>query len=197
MIRAALPKSSRPDRQQQLFKKRPLDNTRRDKRSIEGAVVDLFSGTPLNIFERASTVSDICETWSRLEKNDLKLAVTHPPRNYFEKMALWTEQGKIWKFPIDNEQGWDVEHQTDFTEHVMLETHLEGWCPNKGPIRHFMELVCVGLSKNNFLSAKEKYEHIMWYKGYFEEKKDALGELLTVGIEDNSSEVDSQKQVKA
>lgn len=163
---------------------------RRERKPKEFSSVDLFGGTPLNIFEKVSTAIDPCTTWSKLAKRELKLTVTHPPRNYFEKMALWTDQGKVWKFPIDNEQGWDEEHKTDFTEHVMLEMHLD-WCPQKGPIRHFMELVCVGLSKNNFLSAKEKKDHIMWYKGYFEEKKDLLGELLTLGQEIEQKKIEA------
>lgn len=93
---------------------------------------------------------------------------------------MWTDQGKLWKFPIDNEDGWEEEQATDFSEHILLEMHLEGWCPTSGPVRHFMELVCVGLSKNHFLSAKEKKDHIMWYREYFEEKKDLLGDLMTM-----------------
>lgn len=96
-------------------------------------------------------------------------------------MVLWTDQGKIWKFPIDNEQGLDEEFNTDFSEHVLLEMHLEDWCPTSGPVRHFMELVCVGLSNNHWLSAKEKRDHIMWYRDYFNEKKDLLGDLLELG----------------
>lgn len=103
-------------------------------------------------------------------------------------MIMWTDQGKAWKFPIDNEQGMDEEKQTDFTEHVMLEMHLENWCPTRGPIRHFMELVCVGLSKNNFLTAKDKKDHIMWYKDYFESKRDVLGELLTLGLSESEQQ---------
>lgn len=45
------------------------------------------------------------KTWINLQNRDLRLAVTHPPANYFQQMILWTEQGKLWKFPIDNEQG--------------------------------------------------------------------------------------------
>lgn len=40
-----------------------------------------------------------------------------------------------------------------------------------------MELVCVGLSKNAFYTVKEKQDHIMWYKEYFESKKDILTEI--------------------
>jgi len=47
----------------------------------------------------------MCSTWAALEQRELKQAITSPPSNYFEKMILWTDQGKLWKFPIDNEQG--------------------------------------------------------------------------------------------
>lgn len=63
---------------------------------------------------------------------------------------------KLWQLPINNEQHWSHELDVDFTEHVFLEQHLESWCPSSGPVRHFMELVCVGLSKNSYIAAKEK-----------------------------------------
>lgn len=73
--------------------------------------VDLFGGKPLGIFTNTSDLQDsqdILSTWNYLQNRELKLAVTHPPKNYFEKMAIWTDQGKLWKFPIDNEQGKNV-----------------------------------------------------------------------------------------
>lgn len=73
--------------------------------------------------------------------------------------------------------GLESEKEVHFSEHVFLDSHLEGWCPKKGPIRHFMELVCIGLSKNSFYTIHEKKEHIMWYKEYFESKKDLLTEV--------------------
>lgn len=106
-------------------------------------------------------------------------------------MIQWTEQGKLWTFPIDNEQGRDEEKATDFSEHVLLEMHLEGWCPTSGPVRHFMELVCVGHSKNHFLSAKEKKEHVLWYRQYFEEKKDLLGDLMTMGLSEPAKKLEA------
>ena len=48
-------------------------------------VVDLFGAEPLGIFDKASTSKDILDTWSMLEKREMKLAVTHPPKNYFGK----------------------------------------------------------------------------------------------------------------
>lgn len=71
----------------------------------------------------------------------------------------------------------EEEKDVHFSEHIFLDTHLEGWCPTKGPIRHFMELVCVGLSKNAFYTVREKIDHIMWYKEYFESKQDMLKEI--------------------
>ncbi|XP_011178149.2 28S ribosomal protein S31, mitochondrial [Zeugodacus cucurbitae] len=144
--------------------------------------VNLFGSEPLGIFKNATElrdVPDILSTWAHLQQNELKLLVTHPPANYFEKLALWTEQGKVWRFPIDNEQDLSDEAEVDFSEHIFLEQHLEPWCPEKGPIRHYMELVCVGLSKNPYITAKEKKEHILWYRDYFEAKKDILRDLIS------------------
>lgn len=70
--------------------------------------------------------------------------------------------------------GLDDEAKVSFTEHVFLEDHLEPWCPKKGPVRNFMDLVCVGLSKNPYYTVQQKVEHIEWYKNYFEEKKEVL-----------------------
>lgn len=72
----------------------------------------------------------------------------------------------------------DEERETPFTEHVFLEEHLEPWCPKKGAVRNFMELVCIGLSKNPFYTVQQKREHIEWYRNYFEEKKDILQRVI-------------------
>lgn len=52
-----------------------------------------------------------------------------------------------------------------------------------------MELVCVGLSKNPYLTVDAKKEHIEWYKNYFEEKKTLLQEVgaLPLGINTQDS----------
>ncbi|KAL1376204.1 hypothetical protein pipiens_017033 [Culex pipiens pipiens] len=124
-----------------------------------GASVKLFDGEPLGIFTDPSLCVKVRtprKTWNALHERELRLAVTHPPANHFQKMALWTEQGKL----------------------IFLEDHLEPWCPKRGPIRHFMELVCVGLSKNYFISAHEKREHILWFRDYFEQKKDLLKQVI-------------------
>lgn len=71
----------------------------------------LFGGQCLGIFkpsEQTEVKTDeqiTLKTWNVLHERELRMAVTHPPENYFQEMILWTQQGKVWKFPIDNEQG--------------------------------------------------------------------------------------------
>uniref|UniRef100_A0A8C9Q1F7 Small ribosomal subunit protein mS31 n=1 Tax=Spermophilus dauricus TaxID=99837 RepID=A0A8C9Q1F7_SPEDA len=97
-----------------------------------------------------------------------------PYQNGFEEMIQWTKEGKLWEFPINNEAGFD-DDGSEFHEHIFLDKHLEGF-PKQGPIRHFMELVTCGLSKNPYLSVKQKVEHIEWFRNYFKEKRDILKE---------------------
>lgn len=174
-VRKAISSRQDRDRQQQY---RPRTEQRRPVQPHPPTgSVDLFGSEPIGIFKNKEALKeqpDILKTWNRLSERELKLAITHPPSNYFEKTILWTEQGKLWQFPINNEQGMEEEAKVDFTEHIFLEQHLESWCPTKGPIRHFMELVCVGLSKNHYITAQDKKDHIMWFKDYFEQKKDII-----------------------
>lgn len=175
--------------------RRPVQR-KREAATYTGSV-NLFGGESLGIFTDPTQLkesTDLLPTWSYLQEQALKLQVSHPPSNYFDKVALWTEQGKVWRFPIDNEQDWLDEKDVDFSEHIFLEQHLEGWCPNRGPIRHFMELVCVGLSKNPYITAKEKKDHILWYRDYFETKKDMLKDLIA---EEAKSSGNETKQVEA
>lgn len=80
--------------------------------------------------------------------------------------------------------GLDDEAKVSFAEHVFLEHLLESWCPKTGPVRVFMELVCVGLSKNPYLTVEQKHEHIEWYQNYFHEKKDILDRVEMHNKED-------------
>lgn len=50
--------------------------------------VNLFGGEPLGIFEKASDAKDPLDTWSKLHQRELKLAVTHPPANYFGELLV-------------------------------------------------------------------------------------------------------------
>lgn len=60
----------------------------------------IFTSNPTEYTEHVNNF-----TWEKLSRREMKLLTTHPPSNYFQQMILWTEQGKLWKFPIDNEQG--------------------------------------------------------------------------------------------
>jgi len=140
----------------------------------------LFDGTRLQIFENVqfeeSETTGQMKTWKKLYQRELQLSIASPPANGFQQMIQWTRQGKLWQFPINNEQGLEQEAQVGFHEHIFLEPYLNPWCPKRGPIRHFMELVCIGLSKNPYLTVSQKKEHINWFRNYFSGKRSILVE---------------------
>ncbi|XP_069658887.1 small ribosomal subunit protein mS31 [Haliaeetus albicilla] len=138
-------------------------------------------GGRLNIFTKASPETESAlktvsspTIWDLEFAKEIAAITAQPPRNGFEEMIQWTKEGILWEFPIDNEAG--MEDDAEFHEHIFLEKHLEDF-PKQGPIRHFMELVICGLSKNPYLSVKQKIEHIEWFQKYFEEKKEFLQEI--------------------
>ncbi|XP_022207603.2 28S ribosomal protein S31, mitochondrial [Nilaparvata lugens] len=170
--------------QQKDGSQRPQQRPRRPMsfdrtRTVES--INLFGGEPFGFFKdlKAEAVSNEVklDVWDKCAKRELRLAVTQPPTNIYEEMIQWTNKGMLWHFPIDNEQGLEKEKQVYFSEHVHLEHHLEGWCPDKGPIRNFMELVCVGLSKNYWLSVEEKKEYIDWFRDFFVRKREMIKEI--------------------
>ncbi|NXJ82360.1 RT31 protein, partial [Trogon melanurus] len=141
----------------------------------------LREGKRLNIFTKPSTETENAlktvsspTIWDVEFAKEIAAVSAQPPRNGFEEMIEWTKEGILWEFPIDNEAG--MEDDAEFHEHIFLEKHLEDF-PKQGPIRHFMELVICGLSKNPYLSVKQKIEHIEWFHEYFEKKKEFLQEI--------------------
>lgn len=88
---------------------------------------------------------------------------------------------------------WIDEENVHFTEHVFLEKWLEPWCPKSGPIRHFMELVCTGLSMNPYLSVSEKKAHIIFYEHYFRGRNSLLVDLGMDPITDRSNSEQQQQ----
>ncbi|GAB6033407.1 hypothetical protein CHUAL_013168 [Chamberlinius hualienensis] len=138
---------------------------------------DIFGARRLNIFSKQEKQSEgdvvVLKTWARLQQRELDLLVTHPPRNAFEEEIHWLKQGKVWSFPIDNEQGMDDEKKIGFHQHVFLDNLISDF-PKKGPVRHFMELVIVGLSKNPFITVEQKKADIEWFRQYFKDKHDVL-----------------------
>ncbi|XP_017397968.1 28S ribosomal protein S31, mitochondrial [Cebus imitator] len=140
----------------------------------------IFKGKRLYIFDMTAATKEDSETdtspslWDVEFAKKLATVNEQPLQNGFEELIQWTKEGKLWEFPINNEAGFD-DDGSEFHEHIFLEKHLEGF-PKQGPIRHFMELVTCGLSKNPYLSVKQKVEHIEWFRNYFNEKQDILKE---------------------
>lgn len=163
--------------------KRPHKPVRRAKPlvRVEGDEVNLLSGEGLGIFVEPLRKEDALTTrltvWNRCREHHVSLSVSQPPSNIWEQMIHWTDKGILWQLPVDNEQGLEEEKKTYFADHVFLEPLLDGWCPESGPVRNFMELVCVGLSRNHWLSVEEKRAHINWYRDYLGGKASLLREL--------------------
>ncbi|VDK38625.1 unnamed protein product [Gongylonema pulchrum] len=85
------------------------------------------------------------------------------PTNAFEEMIELTEEGKMWPYPIDNEYQIGDEEDVPFYEHIFLDKYLAQYnLPDEGPVAQFMELVCIGLSKNPYMSIKKKHAHLDW-----------------------------------
>ncbi|XP_060768672.1 28S ribosomal protein S31, mitochondrial [Neoarius graeffei] len=156
-------------------------------RGITGELAEIrrrnsaFTAKRLNIFSAAdqNTQSDLVvgpSLWDSDLANQIVRAVNQRPRNGFEEMIQWTREGKLWSYPIDNQAGMKEEVKVPFHEHVFLQRHLEDGFPQHGPVRHFMELVVTGLSKNHHLTVTEKLEHIAWFRDYFLQKQEILSE---------------------
>ncbi|XP_021364965.1 28S ribosomal protein S31, mitochondrial-like [Mizuhopecten yessoensis] len=118
-----------------------------------------------------------CPLWDKLQAEEESERRRAFHVNNFDRMISLTEEGKLWKFPINNDQGWTEEEDVSFGEHVFLDPLIEDF-PKKGPVRHFMELVTAGLSKNPHMTVKEKHDHINWYRTYFIENQDLMREEL-------------------
>ena len=112
---AARDRPRRGDRQRNVIEDPATGRRYEDRRPMAGglgrpksAVTDIYSFEPFGIFDdriKAEDQRSLCPTWERLAEDELNMATTLPPQNAFEEMILWTKQGKVWKYPIDNEQG--------------------------------------------------------------------------------------------
>ncbi|PBC29191.1 28S ribosomal protein S31 [Apis cerana cerana] len=166
-----------------IIKQKKLESTYKYKKTIKNIDESDADVMMFNINKSKNSDPNIkkivpkFKMWDIWKEKELKFSIEKYPKNAFQEMIEWTKEGKLWKFPINNEQGMEDEYNVHFSKHVFLEHHLVPWCPSKGPIRHFMELVCVGLSKNPYMTIEEKYDHIMWYKNYFKDKQDLLQKL--------------------
>ncbi|KAK5858357.1 hypothetical protein PBY51_002503 [Eleginops maclovinus] len=141
-----------------------------------------MSGKRLNIFSSTTDEDGVESTvarptlWDVELANELSLSSKQTHRNGLEEMIEWTKEGRMWQYPVNNEVGLEEEASVPFHEHIFLEKHLQEGFPRQGPVRHFMELVLAGLSKNPYLTVQQKREHISWFRDYFHQKEDVLKE---------------------
>lgn len=115
-------------------------------------------------FDKSQLQSKHLKLWSHVHHNKPM------PMNGFEELIRLTEEGKLWHFPIDNEQGLDDEKQVPFEDHVFLDHKLEEF-PNIKFIQNFMRHVISGLGRNPWMTVERKHQVIDFYKKYFEDKK--------------------------
>ena len=96
-----------------MEKRRRLREAQKAKEEEESYVpIDLFnSQPPLGIFSKAiaenykPSAHIELKTWNKCKNRELKILSTPAPRNFLEEMAVKTDEGIMWKFPINNEQG--------------------------------------------------------------------------------------------
>uniref|UniRef100_A0A914YI41 Small ribosomal subunit protein mS31 n=1 Tax=Panagrolaimus superbus TaxID=310955 RepID=A0A914YI41_9BILA len=140
------------------------------------------SSVCLNIFKKNLKPNNL-DFWKQWDDEKARITnLSMGPKNAIEEQILWTEQGKMWPYPIDNEYKLGEEEEISFMDHIFLEPYLAKYnLPKSGPVAHFMELVCVGLSKNPFMSVTKKHEHLDAFAQYFNpqqcEKINELHEL--------------------
>jgi len=127
----------------------------------------------LELETSAQTSDNLQSAWNLLMHKDISTLFETPTRNGFEEMIKLTNQGKLWKFPIENEQGLAEEDTVPFHDHVFLEKFTKDF-PKHPRIQTFMEVVCIGLSKNHKLTFTKKLAHLQMLKQYFEERFDLL-----------------------
>lgn len=52
--------------------------------------------------------------WDIEFANQLSMSINHQPRNGLEEMIQWTKEGKLWQYPINNEDGGCYTEDIDF-----------------------------------------------------------------------------------
>ena len=95
-----------------LEKRRRMRREAKTKQVEESHIpIDLFDPSQaLGLFkpvEKEAKDSVILSTWAKCEARELRILSTQRPRNMLEDMAVMTDRGILWHFPINNEQGID------------------------------------------------------------------------------------------
>lgn len=131
---------------------------------------DLFNYATHPSYDQSTLQRNQLELWSRLAEEQVQNLHFRLPLNGFEEMIQLTDQGKLWKYPINNEQGLEEQNEVPFEDHVFLDDQIKDF-PKKDFITVFMELVICGLGRNPYISVERKRETIRFYKEYFERVK--------------------------
>ncbi|KAF6774355.1 hypothetical protein AHF37_06526 [Paragonimus kellicotti] len=134
--------------------------------------LDLFvrKGVPVLDFKgQKISVQVNCPVFDVVSDLEASLRSSSSSYNQFEEWLQWTVEGKMWRFPIDNEQDWE-EKQVSFVDHTFLDRHIDPELLECGPIASFMELACQGLAQNPNFMVEQKREHLKWYAAYFKGK---------------------------
>ncbi|KAA3673035.1 small subunit ribosomal protein S31 [Paragonimus westermani] len=134
--------------------------------------LDLFvrDGVPVLDFKRQKVSVQVnCPVFDVVDNLEASLRSSSSPYNQFEEWLQWTVEGKMWRFPIDNEQDWE-EKQVSFADHTFLDKHIDSELLKCGPVASFMELVCQGLAQNPNFTVEQKRQHLKWYAAYLKNK---------------------------
>lgn len=99
-----------------LEKRKRLRREQQAKEDLESHVpIDLFGSEPLGLFAdvqwKAIDENKLVK-WRECEQRELRICSKPRPKNLWEEMGEWTEKGMLWQFPINNEQGIDMEKVT-------------------------------------------------------------------------------------
>lgn len=131
---------------------------------------DLFNYATHPSYDQSSLQRKQLELWNQLVREDAENSFFRLPLNGFEEMIQLTNQGKLWRYPIDNEQGLEAQNEVPFEDHVFLDDLIKDF-PKKDYITAFMQLVICGLGRNPYISVERKRDTIKYYKDYFEKLK--------------------------
>ena len=90
-----------------LAKRREMRREARNKEIRKEYVpTNLFGEEkPLGIFSSDAKQVVTLKTWQAIEERELRILKTQPPRNLIEDLVSMTDDGQLWHFPINNEQG--------------------------------------------------------------------------------------------
>lgn len=100
VVRIKLPQDSFSD-----FSDQSRPYRKRSKSLFSNECLSIFD--PKGIYLTDQTYKN--SLWHKLTERELELFLERPPKNFFEEMIKLTDDGKMWKYPIDNEQGNCVE----------------------------------------------------------------------------------------